>query len=147
MLNTPLHLVPLYQIEEILNNEKISCVVRPAGYSNFVAPSYNAATSPKWLVILSGHPVRTVVCAGTSVRFRFIIHLSPEEEVVPISIRRLKLRKLYPHHRVRTATTIFNAQLNILVVEARIPQTEPVITLLDSLRAAERIWDEFKKDE
>lgn len=142
MLNTPLHLVPILRLEEILNNEEMSCVVRAAGYSNFVAPSRSAAKSPRWLVLLKTHPARLVSYLGATIRFQFVIHLNPD--ATPSAVRRLKLRKLYPNHRIRTSAC---SPLGGLLVEARIPHTSPVITLVDSLHAAERIWEEFKKDE
>lgn len=142
MLNTPLHLVSILRLEELLNNEEMSCVVRAAGYSNFVSPSYNEAKCPNWLVLLKNHPAKLISYLGTTIRFQFVIHLNPT--ATPSAVRKLKLRKLYPNHHVRTSAC---SPLGGLLVEARIPHTEPVITLIDSLHAAERIWEEFKKDE
>ncbi|MDD4401958.1 MAG: hypothetical protein PHI24_08760 [Desulfitobacteriaceae bacterium] len=141
-LDTPLHSVPIGQLKPVLENMQIEGEVKPGQFSDVVISYYNKAKEAKWLIFLDKHPARLVVYSGTHIRFNFPLENRPFDN--SISIRKLKLRKLYPQHCIRVRLT--TGPTKLWVVYADIKHTAPISALVDSLRASEKVWEELNND-
>lgn len=143
MFNTvPLRSAALSVITDILHAENITFKILPTNYSDLVT-RFNATKQPKWLILLENHPAGLIAYIGTAVRFQFIVASNPAATTA--SVRGLGLRKRYPYHRVSTSSKAVPS--DGLLVKACISHMEPVITLIDSLRAAECIWRGFNNND
>lgn len=93
----------------------------------------------KWLMTIDNHPARVVAYNDYLIRFQYSIPVIVGGRFTPGS-----LRKNFPYHMLKAKSM---PDLGLTRIEACIPHTEPLIYLIDSLKAAEELYNFYMLNE
>lgn len=134
MLNTPINTIKLGDLISLLGAYGISCAPYDNSYSELI-PRVGHNKIPTWLILVKNSPIQTIGYTGRYVRCQCLLR----KNITGANIRTLKLRKLFPNHRVKTSIT----ESKNTFIDVRIDHLEPVSALVDSVKAVEHLFEIF----